>query len=334
MTRFSFPAKPALSLPLLTIVMLRMGKTQPVYQDKLLFVSKTSLAQSRGTDIFVTGLQGGVPVNLTKNSQQEFDPAWSPDGKKIAFSIMPVPEPGKPPASDIYVMNADGTEPKTLTPHEKMLVFAPNWSPDGRHVAYSSWETLAGKGPMPHIYAIDADGKNRKPLGEGMLPVWSPDGGQILFTKVVTGIPPNLCIMKADGTNRKVLAANAALGVWSPDGKRIAYCRQSDGDQLDLFVMDAAGTNKAQLTKTAELEVPGQWSSDGRRLFFNRLTIPPKPNTGGSAICVMDADGHNEKSLTANKTFDFAGNGLSFLLYPVFVRSYYRAASHTLPVKP
>jgi Tol biopolymer transport system component len=98
---------------------------------------------------------------LTRDSADKDQvPDWSPDGKRIAYEA----------AGDIWVMNADGTDPQNLT-HDGKSQFGPAWSPDGTQIAYVN---LAAQ---KRIYVMSADGTNKHPLGgtgSQLVPAWQP----------------------------------------------------------------------------------------------------------------------------------------------------------------
>ena len=92
--------------------------------------------------------EGANLVNLTNNSSDDFDPAWSPDGKQIAFVS------NRPTANGdgqfIYVMNADGSDVRQLTTETDSKF--PDWSHDGKAITYTAYGD---------IYVIQADGSTQ-----------------------------------------------------------------------------------------------------------------------------------------------------------------------------
>jgi Tol biopolymer transport system component len=140
---------------------------------------------------------GSNVVQLT--SDDDWAPAWSPDGKKIAFCSDRDGVPG------IYVMNADGSNVVRLTSDDD---WAPAWSPDGKKIAFSSgWDS-----DHPGIYVMNADGTNVVQLTseDDREPAWSPDGKKIAFSSDRDG-NDEIYVMDEDGTNVVRLTINTAL---------------------------------------------------------------------------------------------------------------------------
>ena len=100
---------------------------------------------------------GGNEQRLTENRNNDWDPVWSPDGKRIAFMS---DRKGDVVNFDIYVMDADGGNLQNLTNH-RGWDGSPSWSPDGNRIAFESDR----EGPRNYeIYVMDADGDNPQNL--------------------------------------------------------------------------------------------------------------------------------------------------------------------------
>ena len=144
--------------------------------------------------------------------------AWSPDGKKIAFTIR---IPGV--LNDIYVIDITGDNLRRLTNHPWQDLY-PAWSPDGRWIAF--WSNRDGHNA---VYLMRADGANAKRLTKGRSPEWSPDGQQIAFVLHQEGID-SIFIMDKDGENIRLLVEGGDNPSWfgtklavSDVGKRITF---------------------------------------------------------------------------------------------------------------
>jgi TolB protein len=156
-------------------------------------------AAGGGTDIYVMDADGG---NVKLIQENGFDPAWSPDGKQIAFVS------GRNGAGfHLYSMKADGSDVTELTTNDNPIGFAyPAWSPDGKKIAYTE---LVENNDL-EIHVVDADGKNLKRLtnltGLNTYAAWSPDGKQIAFQHHDRNRAPGpVYLMDADGGNAAVI---------------------------------------------------------------------------------------------------------------------------------
>ena len=148
--------------------------------------SDTNNNCSTGVRVTVSGgeISGSEEIRrLTYNLYDDYTPAWSPDGRSIAFTS----NQGRGPydSYDIYVINSDGSNQRRLTNNTFMpgADFSPTWSPDGRSIVFTSKRDRDSNNY--EIYVMGADGSNQRRLTNNsdndFAPSWSPDGRLIAF---------------------------------------------------------------------------------------------------------------------------------------------------------
>ena len=128
--------------------------------------------------------------------------AWSPDGKRLAFTIR---VPGV--LNDIYVIDITGENFQRLTDHPWQDLY-PAWSPDGQWIAF--WSNRDGDNA---VYLMEADGANPKRLANGRSPEWSPDGQHIAFVSRQEGTE-GIFIMDKDGEDIRLLVEGGDNPAW------------------------------------------------------------------------------------------------------------------------
>ena len=154
-------------------------------------------------DIWVMRADGTGAKQLTKGRDDEVEPAWSPDGKRIAF----LADSRNTPGGRIVVMHPDGTHRQLLTSvplvgstqGEAYNLQRPSWSPDGTRIAFVG---AAG------ITTIRADGTGGVVLPAGLHPSWSPDGRSLTFMRFdPQSSIGRIYVMDADGANLRALTS-------------------------------------------------------------------------------------------------------------------------------
>ena len=228
-------------------------------------------------NIWVIGSRGAQPRPLTRGARGPGDqsPAWSPDGRKILFTSPR--DHGL--ASEIYVMDADGSGQKRLTKHIPGSILpsfsSPAWSPDGRSIAYLQrghhtgfdpgnwvWNATFSK-DWSEVWIMRADGSHHHRLVRGSPslapPAWSPDGQRIAFERVVDG-QRDIFVIGVDGSGLRNLTNSTAddgMPAWSPDGKSIAFARGAQ--QSDIYVMQLRTGDVQRLTSSHVSETSPDW---------------------------------------------------------------------------
>jgi Tol biopolymer transport system component len=240
------------------------------------FVDVFAAASSGSTPIARTHFElyqmrpdGRMQTRIFADPGSQYDaPVYSPDGKKIAYNADLNPE-GASTNVDIYLANADGTNPTRLTNHKAYDGF-PSWSPDGKKLAFVSL-----RDGNPQLYVMDADGTNQRRLtnnqSHNAFPSWSPDGAKIVYQSDLDG-KDQIYVINVDGTNPTRLTNDAQDDFrpeWSPDGKQIAFTSTSDGNNdTQIYIMNADGTNPTRLTQGKGENWFPVWSPDSHHLLY------------------------------------------------------------------
>lgn len=213
------------------------------------------------SEIWTMAADGTDPVRLTTNSVYDGQPAWSPDGTRIAFTS------ARSGNLEIWVMNADGTGAARLTVSTATDA-SPAWSPDGHSIAFAS--TRSGSSD---IWTMNSDGSGPRLLwgssGTEDAPDWSPDGQWVAFTS-----GHEIVKIRHDGAlpvaNLSGHAATELSPSWSPDGDEIAFTSSRDGN-LEIYRMAANGTGQTRVTNAPAADRNPSWTPDGAALLHDRL---------------------------------------------------------------
>ena len=188
------------------------------------------------------------------------NPAWSPDGRTLAFAAVATGSRWPSARTAIYLMRSDGTGLRRLTEFGNLR--SPSWSPNGREIA-------VGDGG---ISIIRRNGSGRRQISRtGRSPDWGPGGRKIAY-----GADGAIKVMNPDGTDSQFVAVPQYFHTyhsptWSPDGERLAFFVDHAQDSVQpryLGVIDRYGGPVKTLI-AGEAQAP-DWSPDGRKIAFSR----------------------------------------------------------------
>jgi Tol biopolymer transport system component len=256
-----------------------------------------SLAFARNGNTITVSTPDGVESRILFHSGGH--PAWSPDGRTLAFQCV---VPGSP-GVDICRIDSDGGGFSLLTSgawHDE----SPNWSPDGRQIAFFTrncaipdpWEGMTCD--RPHLARMDADGSNlstthlHPAVGLAWDLAWSPDGTRFAFT-----CDTDICTLRSDGTGLTQLTFAPTVEKrpkWSPDGRQLVF-QVANGTSTQhpysIAVMDAAGGIPRRIGASVVGTDP-TWSPDGSRILFTGYSAWSSSDRGmGQGIWMMNLDG-------------------------------------------
>ncbi|HEV8340087.1 MAG TPA: hypothetical protein VGR25_10600 [bacterium] len=263
----------------------------PGSNGKIAFVSDRNGNQ----EIYVMAADGTGQTNLTNNPAADFNPAWSPDGTRIAFAS----DRAGGNNWDIYVMAADGTGVTRLTTHVA-LDWNPAWSPDGTKILFTTYRYGGGE-----LATMNPDGTGVTRLTTNTSydrhPKWSPLGTKIAFESYRGG-SWEIVSMNADGSGQIILASDPSYDFepdWSPDGAKIAWRGGRDDGIGDIFVMNQDGTGVVNLTNDPAYDREPGWSPDGTKIVYATV------QGGNFQIYTMTASGGSKTPLTTNSGNDY-----------------------------
>lgn len=262
-------------------------------------------------DIYQIPVTGGEAKPLAQGIAWQMQPVYSPDGKHIAFTS------DADGGDNIWIMNADGSNPRTVTSETFRLLNSPAWSPDSQYLVGRKHFTASrslGAGEVWLYHVAGGEGlklterpNDEKDLGE---PAYSPDGRYIYFSQDDT--PGKTFHYSKDSVNGiyKIKRYDTKTGdidiliegtggairpTPSPDGTKLAYIKRDDF-QSSLYLLDLKSGETTKLFGDLDRDMQETWAihgvypsmawtQDNQDIFFwakgkiNRLNIANKTVT-------------------------------------------------------
>jgi hypothetical protein len=248
--------------------------------------------------IYAIGADGKNEKLLVGGDSKVFDPAISPDGKKLAYVTLVDNH------EQLVVADVDGQNPQPITKQGGSRVRTPAWAPNSARIVFVSDEP-----GNDELYAINPDGTNLVRLTDNhfadLAPSYSPDGDKIVFSYDSTGKQaPQIFIMEAEpkpGSQAQQLTQSQGQNyspAWSPDGKYVVFISTRSRTIPKVYIMRPDGSDERILTfddADAQNRDP-VWSPDGIYLAFSSTR-----NGGVFNIFIMTPDGKNVQQVTNYK---------------------------------
>jgi imidazolonepropionase-like amidohydrolase/Tol biopolymer transport system component len=249
-------------------------------------------------DLFRVPIEGGEAEALTSGIAWDFQPRFAPDGRRIAF----VSDRGG--GDNLWVMNADGSDPRPVSEEDEHLVHNPYWSPDGAYIVAKKGFTSTRSIPAGEIWLFHAGGGGglqvtERPHGERDQktmadPAFSADGRYIYYSQDVTpgrewqynkdSTGEIFAVKRLDRETGEIETyvggpGGAVAPTPSPDGRALAFVRRTPGLQSALWVKDLESGIERPVYERFERdlqETDGSqgnapfvaWTPDARELVF------------------------------------------------------------------
>jgi TolB protein len=244
---------------------LQITTTKQLNLDPAWSTDATAVAYSNFRDvqpnILVSHLLKGILQQLTKPPGSHIMPAYSPDGKRIAFTS--TRGDGN---VDIYVMNADGSNERRLTTHPDADT-SPTWSPSGNQIAFTS--DRLSPGSRPTLFIMNADGTDVRLLGipdrQADRATWAPAPYNEIAYAAWTGSGWDIKVFDfATNTARAVTFGEGSneSPVYSPTGRHIAFQSSRGSGRFQIYTIARTGelATLRQVTRDGENTWP-DWSN-------------------------------------------------------------------------
>jgi Tol biopolymer transport system component len=230
-------------------------------------------------EIYTIHADGSSLIKLTKQGQFAESPAWSPDGRYIAYTLR-----SEDQEHGLWVVSATGGTPRQVTDHAARR---PAWSSNGDRIAFADLAESGGG-----LFMVDADGSDLRqvslPPGISDDPAWSPDGRALVFTFfAANGNRESIYVAGADGSSVGPLIEAGTYSYapsWSRDGKEIVFVQ--DGN---VAIAANDGSRARLLTSGRSVDRP-RLSPDGTRIAFTQNDGIWIMNRDGSAVTALSLD--------------------------------------------
>ena len=242
-------------------------------------------------DLKGPGQKPGLPSRFIASTRQDLSPAYSPDGRKIAFTSQ------RSGTDEIWICDSDGSKAAQLTSFGGSAIDFPNWSPDSQNIAFTVWQ----KGVKADLYAISAKGGAPRRLtthpARDILPYWSHDGRWIYFSSTRSGREEIWKMPSSGGEALQITRNSGETPKESADGKFLYYMKGWPGP-VSVWRASVDGDQEVKILDS--VHSVGLWAVGKDGIYYFRTPDPDK--VGQSDICFYEfATGQTRKVLTIER---------------------------------
>jgi len=270
-----------------------------VARTKLAFISDRERQRVRGTgqqnreskEVWITDYDGANQRRITLSNDLNAAPAWSPDGRAIAYTSWRKVANGG--ALDVFISRIYQGVFENPTMGRTESNMQATFSPDGTRLAF-----VSNREGNNEIYVMNVDGSGVRRLTDhpaaDAVPTWSPTGAQIAFTSDRGGTPQVYVMSATDGSSLRKISSEswADRASWSPPPyNEIAFAAQS-GPGYDIKVFDLSTGETRRLTFGEGSNESPAYSPNGRHIAFMST------RKGNSQIFTMTRDGRDVRQVT------------------------------------
>ena len=234
-----------------------------------------------------------ITFGSASKSSWNSEPAWSPDGKQIAYTHAELDRSNQF-TSWIEMLPATGGKPERLpgqdTGERPLLNSHPSWSPDGKRLVFVAPSGIHFSSERKDHPTVVVPGLH----GEGS-PACSPDGAWIAFESDAGGIRTVWRVAAVGGRSEGFPTDRGGLSTpaWSPDGRRLA-CGLWIGQGRDLWIVPIVGGVWRSVTRGTSDDGSPAWSPDGNLLVF------VSDRSGNRDLWIVAAEGGEPIQLTTD----------------------------------